>query len=349
VNGTNGRGFTVNDFTPATWMLFGEAYSKSDHLFHVPLRPDMLASEEERYRDRALSAMATLPGSERPTKRLRAQLRDNAAIAYAEIEYDPIHRRSLGLTPQAIMYFNNLLTRDPLSEEGAGAGGRPSLKERQTTFALLQSLCETLNHPAFESTKPEQAFTAVFTKAVLAHLNLATSQFFPTVNAPTAVVLQHGVLIETGMMPRRYAHLLTIFYGTCLDRYQDELDRSDKTGDATTFVDFSIRGFVGQLRTEIEQLRFVWPEQRARIAWLNYVHAVLPERDVDSTRQIALALAIPDEPLSLLRLRQVMDPVYARSGAGPDLLQSDLAALIGYGVVRRGTNGWRPNRHLLDD
>jgi hypothetical protein len=163
------------------------------------------------------------------------------------------------------------------------------------------------------------------------------------------VVFQHGALIETGMMPRRYAHLLTIFYGTCADNDQDELDRSDKAGDATTFVDFSIRGFVGQLRSEIEQLRFVWPEQRARIGWLNYVHAVLPDRDVNSTRQIALALAMPDEPMSQTRLSRVIGPVYARHGAGPDLLQSDLAALIEHGLVRRGTEGWRPNRHLLDD
>jgi hypothetical protein len=151
------------------------------------------------------------------------------------------------------------------------------------------------------------------------------------------------------MMPRRYAHLLTIFYGTCADNDQDELDRSDKAGDATTFVDFSIRGFVGQLRSEIEQLRFVWPEQRARIGWLNYVHAVLPDRDVNSTRQIALALAMPDEPMSQTRLSRVIGPVYARHGAGPELLQSDLAALIEHGLVRRGTEGWRPNRHLLDD
>ena len=40
---------------------FGEAYSKGSHLFHVPLRPDMLASEDQRYRDLALSAMAS-PG-----------------------------------------------------------------------------------------------------------------------------------------------------------------------------------------------------------------------------------------------------------------------------------------------
>jgi hypothetical protein len=180
VKGTSGRIFTVNDFTPTTWMLFGEAYSKSDHLFHVPLRPDMLASEEQRYRDRALSAMATLPGSHQPTKRLRARLRDNAATAYDEIEHDPIHRRSLGFTPQAIMYFNALLARDAESEQGAAAGGI-ALHEHQATLAQLQSLCATLNHPAFETSKPERAFTAGFTKAVLAHLSLATSRFFPTV------------------------------------------------------------------------------------------------------------------------------------------------------------------------
>jgi len=152
------------------------------------------------------------------------------------------------------------------------------------------------------------------------------------------------------MMPRRYAHLLTIFYAASLDEYQAELDRSVKTGDATTFVDFSIRGFVGRLRHEIEQFRFVWPEQRARIGWFNLVHAVLPDDgDEAASRQIALALSMPDAPTSLLKLSGHKGAPYPRDRVGQRLLRSDLAVLTEYGLARKTMDGWRPSRNLLDD
>jgi hypothetical protein len=332
--------FIVNDFTPTTLMLFGEAYSKGGHLFHVPLRADMLASEDRRYRDLALTAMAALSGSER----LNEGLRDNADSAFDEIEYDPIHRHSLGVTPQGIIYFHNLLSR------GSGTGEGLGLKDYQAVFAQLQSLCDRLNRPAFESSSPERSFTLIFTKAVLLHLSLVTASLFPAGNAASAAVLQHGVLLETGMMPRRYAYLLTVFYGSCSDQYHAELDRADRTGDATAFVDFSIRGFVGQLRQEMEALRFVWPEQRARVGWFNYVHAVLSERSDEGTRrQITLAGSMPDTPTSPLRLGELVGTLYGNDRAGQDLLRSDLTALTEHGLAQEGTDGWRPSRHLLDD
>src|ERR1700726_447090 len=137
-HGSVARAFTVGDFStagdfsPATWMLFGEAYSKGDHLFHVPLRPEAAASQERYYRDQVLSAMVALsePG-------LPPELLANAETAYDEIEHDVIHRRSLGLTPQAIIYFNGLLVND-------GAQG-VALPDYQATFDVLHSLCDDLN------------------------------------------------------------------------------------------------------------------------------------------------------------------------------------------------------------
>jgi len=124
--------FTVNDFSPSTLLLFGEAYSKSDHLFHVPLRPDMLADEERRYRDLALAAMVASPGPERMTKGREARLRHNANTALDEIEYDPIHRRSLGLTPQAFLYFNTLLARGLSPQRSATASNELALADHQS-------------------------------------------------------------------------------------------------------------------------------------------------------------------------------------------------------------------------
>ena len=115
-------------------------------------------------------------------------------------------------------------------------------------------------------------------------------------------------------------------------------------------MEFSIRGFVDQLRHEMEQLRFVWPEQRARVGWFNYVHAVLSDRADEATcRQITLALSMPDEPTSQSKLRGVVGTLYERDRASEDLLRSDLVALTGHGLAREEKNGWRPSRDLLYD
>jgi hypothetical protein len=305
-------------------MLFGEAYSKGDHLFHVPLRPDMAASQERYYRESVLSAVSCLDPS-------LPQMLVNATLAYDEIEHDVVHRHSLGLTPEAIIYFNSLLVR------GVAEGLR--LSSYEETFDSLQRLCDGMNRPS-PTSGPERAFCATFVKAVLLHLHLATGTFFPAANRATAMVLHHSVLIETAMMPKRYAHLLSIFYATDPEQYASELAKSSRSGDATTFVEYSINGLVAQMRVDMEQLRDVWPEQRRRIGWINHVHAVLPSpSDPATRRQIDLALAMPAEASPLSQLRQLY---------GADLL-SDLEALAQRSLVLEDVDGWRPRRDLLED
>jgi hypothetical protein len=328
---------TIGELTPATWMLFGEAYSKGDHLFHVPLRPDMAASQERYYRDQVLTAMAAFSGSLLP-----AQMLANAETAYDEIEHDVVHRRSLGLTPQAIIYFNALLVRD--------VKGGLGLADYQATFDDLQSLCDEFNRPAVQSTEPERVFCAIFIKAVLLHVSLATREYFPSANRATAMLLHHAVLIETAMMPKRYAHLLSMFYGTDPERYATELARSEQSGDATSFVDYSIGGMVAQMRHDMEQLRDVWPEQRRRIGWINYVYAVLADRpDPDRRRQIALALSMPPEPTQVPELHRLLGDEYGGDRSGEGLVRSDLVTLAERSLAREGTDGWLPCRDRLED
>ncbi len=313
-------------------MLFGEAYSKGDHLFHVPLRPDMAATQERYYRESVLAALSRIDPS--PPSFMLA----NASAAYDQIEHDVVHRHSLGLTPQAIIYFNSLLVR--------GVGDSLGLSEYQRTFDELQLLCDEINQPV-DSSGPEVAFCATFVKAVLLHLRLASGAFFPSANGATAMVLHHGVLIETAMMPNRYAHLLSIFYGTDPVRYASEVARSSQSEDATTFVEYSIGGLVAQMRHDMEQLRDVWPEQRRRVGWINYVYAVLPsDSDPDSRRRIALALAMPDEFTSVFRLSELLEGGY---GSDRRLLLSDLVALAQRSLVREGVDGWQPCRDLVQD
>jgi hypothetical protein len=321
-------------------MLFGEAYSKSSHLFHVPLRPAMAEEEERRYAMLAVAALARLSGQE------ASALLPNALTAFREVEHDQRHRRSLGLTPQAFRYFNALLVRDRTAT--AGGDERRDLREHVTTSAALSALCEVLNDPGADSPRPELAFTYAFIKATLVHLFLADGHLFPEAGCETATVIQHGLLVQSRLVPTRYAHLLSVFYGRAPDRYRKELHRSRRSGAAATFVDFSIRGYVSHLRRDMESLRVLWPQQRSRVDWENHVYAAYPARpSAGARRQIDLALRMPDAPTAARRLGELAATVYG-GDRGHRLLRADLAALRRRGLARPVAGEWQPCRDLLD-
>jgi hypothetical protein len=139
------------------------------------------------------------------------------------------------------------------------------------------------------------------------------------------------------------------FTGAAPTRYEEEVDRSHATGDATTFIEFSIAGYVSHLRREMESLRVVWPQQRSHVEWVNYVQTAYPARQgVVARRQIALALSMPDAPASMLELRQSTAALYGGHADSQRLLHSDLAALRRRGLARNVAGNWQPCRNLLD-
>jgi hypothetical protein len=359
-----GRTLRVGALSPTSWMLFGEAYSKSSHLFHVPLRPEMAAEEERRYASLALAALARLsgteaseadlaavvqpPGATPARRRTERQPLQNALTAFREIEHDGRHRRSLGITPQAFRYFNSLLIRGTPAVR-SGRDGRRNLHDHAMTSAALSALCEVLNDPGLDSPRPERAFTFAFMKAVLVHLAVSGANLFPEAGAATATVIQHGLLVQSRDVPTRYAHLLSVFYGTAPERYRDELDRSRRSGDAGTFVEFSIRGYVSYLRRDMESLRVLWPQQRSRVDWQNSVCAAYPdEPSAAGRRQIAVAMAMPDAATTMPRLGELTATVYGGLDRAHRSLRRDLAALSRRGLVRAAGGGWQPCRDRLD-
>jgi hypothetical protein len=351
---------TVGDLSPTTLMLFGEAYSKSSDFFHVPLRPDLAAAEERRYLKQALVATMCLTGLGLPESEVdqivgptpasiqrpaRSQALVNVRNAIEEVECDWLHRRSLGLTPQAFRYFNSLLVRDLPAKETYGKR-RPNLVGWAATDRALSVLCEVLNHPNLQSPRAERAFTMAFVKAALVHLCIVGGNLFPIANRSTAIIVQYGILLQSGLVPKRHAHLLSISYGSCPDRYQSEIDRALAAGDATTFVDFSISNYMSTLRNDMESLRVLWPQQRSRVDWINHVHATYPERHgAAARRQIALALSIPDEPTTLSTLRHLTATLYGKGAPAQRLMRSDLAALRRRGLARSAAGSWQAARH----
>jgi hypothetical protein len=354
---------SVGDLSPTTLMLFGEAYSKSSDFFHVPLGPELAAAEERRCLKQALAATMCLAGLDLPESEVdkivgptaattrwpaRNQALVNIRIAIEEIERDCLHRRSLGLTPEAFRYFNSLLVRDLPANETDGKL-RPNLGGWVATDRALAVLCEVLNHPDLESPRAERAFTLAFIKAALVHLWVAGGDLFSTANRSTATIVQYGILLQSGLVPKRHAHLLSISYGSSPDRYQDEIDRTFATGDATTFVDFSIRNYMSTLRDDMESLRVLWPQQRSIVEWINHVHATYPERHgAAARRQIALALSIPDGPTTFSTLRHLTATLYGDGAPAQRLLRSDLAVLRRRGLARSTAGSWQAARHGPD-
>lgn len=362
----------LNDLGPKTWMQFGEARSKCEHLAGVPLPPEVAEDFYTIALVKGAQATTAIEGntltSEQVAGILDGSFKAPASRAYQEREVrnvldalQEIAGAVMGgnppmITAELICRYNLRLLEGTEHEPEAVPG---AVRHHAVVVAnyrgapaedceyLLKRLAEWLESDTFKSEDPEIGFALAVAGAVYAHLYMAWLHPFGDGNGRTARLLEFLILARSGLAPLPAAHLLSNHYNLTRDQYYRELARASRNSTTLNFVTYALQGFVDGLREQAGQVR----ELQLDVAWINYVHEVVsrypssPARD----RQRALVLAMPSDTgfskAELQRLTPELAALYATKG--PRTLSRDLNRLEKAGLVHRHGRKWTANQFLM--
>jgi Fic family protein len=354
------------------WMLLGEARSKCEHVAGVPL-PDSVAKELYRvFLAKGVHSTTAIEGNTLSEKEVRRHLEGNLEVPESQgyqvqeianlvQAFDSITARiaaagpSDQLSPTLIREFNRQVLRGlPVSEEV-----RPGeLRQHEVTVGrylgapaenlelLLAQLCQWLNEARFDA-DGQLGLGSVILKAVLAHLYLAWIHPFGDGNGRTARLVEFYLLVNAGV-PDPSAHLLSNHYNATRSTYYRELQyASESGGRVDRFLLYATKGFVEQLREQLELIRgYQWD-----LSWKDFVvNRFARDSSPAAQRQQALVLALSGRPdpvprAELLALDPKVAALYAR--VSERTLMRDLKELVDNGLVEEGATGCRARREVI--
>jgi cell filamentation protein, protein adenylyltransferase len=363
---------------PVLWTLLGEAKSKSEHVARSLLRPETsrellqvfltkgalsttaiegntLSEEEAR---RVIEHNLKLP----PSKQYLAIEVQNVIAAYNVVKAELMDNPRRPLTARDILEYNRLIL-DGLEEHledhvipgqfrdysvTVGGGVYRAAPPRDLEF-LVDRLCDWLNSDEFDPPAGQRELAAPYAiiKAIIAHLYLAWIHPFGDGNGRTARLLELWVLLQAGF-PAPVTQLLSNHYNATRTDYYRQLNRASQTGEVAPFLVYAARGFVDNLR---EQLDSIWRQQFAD-RWEQYVYEVFGEgKTVSAHRRLRLVLDLSKEPgpvprAQLRRLTPELAEMYA--GKTDKTLTRDLNELRRLDLIRKIRDGYVPqNQRIL--
>lgn len=353
-----------------TWLLLGEAESKCEHIAGVPLRPEVARQLHAVYLSKGIHGTTSIEGNtlseDEVLRRVQGELPlppsreylgreiDNIVAACNQIVDDVVMGRPLELTPERVADFN----RQILSGLDLGEGVEPGKVRTHSVGVLsyrgapaedcgylLAEMCTWLNE-RLDVDDSDMAFTVAVLKAVLAHLYIAWIHPFGDGNGRTARLVEFQLLVQAGL-PVPAAHLLSGFYNKTRDAYYRELDRTSKQPySVASFVHYALRGFVDELREQLEVIR----AEQLQVTWENYVHELFRDHDTPARRrQKHIVLDMPaEQPVPTSRLPVLSARVAAAyAGRGQKTVTRDVNALIQLRLIRRVRGGILANRAVI--
>ena len=196
-----------------------------------------------------------------------------------------------------------------------------------------------MNGPHFRPAHGDEIVYGVV-KAIVAHVYFVWIHPFGDGNGRTARLLELKFLMEAGV-PSDAAHLLSNHYNLTRTEYYKQLDMASKSGgDILPFIEYAVRGFVEQLREQINVIR----DQQIDTAWINYVHDCF-RRDKSNSgrrrRSLVLALSgipTPVQKSTIPRLTTDLAAEYAKKT--PKTVSRDLNALVEMDLIVKSPNGY---------
>ncbi|MSO42174.1 MAG: Fic family protein [Solirubrobacterales bacterium] len=211
---------------------------------------------------------------------------------------------------------------------------------------LLGRLCEWLNSDEFsQPAGPELAAPLAIVKAVIAHLYLAWIHPFGDGNGRTARLLELQILLTAGF-PAPSCQLLSNHYNQTRSEYYRQLDQSSRGQTELGFLTYAVRGFVDQLREQLDRIDLQQFEDR----WEQFVYQTFGGlRGESDTRKLHLVLDLssahreaeePIERAALTTLTPRLAQAYATKTE--KTLTRDLNAIEKLGLLRRKGSGWVP-------
>ncbi|HSG38961.1 MAG TPA: Fic family protein [Thermoanaerobaculia bacterium] len=346
------------------WLLMGEARSKCEHVAGVPLQPQNAQRLNEMYFVKGVHATAAIEGNSLseeqiqhylsegelkvpPSKEYQAKEIENLVSAFNGIVKSIGKDGAPQVRPELIKDFNRqilagLSTEDTTPGEvrhhSVGVADYRGAPAEDCEF-LLSRLCDWLNDIKLDE-DDDIGLGGAMLKAVLAHLYLAWIHPFGDGNGRTARLLEFYILVSAGV-PVPSAHLLSDHYNQTRSEYYRHLAYASKSGgDIQPFILYALKGFVEELREQVNFIR----GQLWGIAWRDFINELLddggPSETTARRKALVLDLTWAGAPVirsKLLELTPRVATLYARKT--DKTLSRDLNALCEMGVVERTQKG----------
>lgn len=354
--------FSVNlePANPELWLMFGECQSKCEHLWNVPLLPEVAKDLHRMYVAKGVLATTAIEGNtlteEEVKKYLSGELKLPPSREYLGQEIDNIADEcnrlydevkagnQLKLTTERIQEINHRVLENLPLDEGIVPG---EIRHHEVIVALykgapaedckflLDKLCEWLNDDIlFGTASHPRAIVNGIIKAILAHLYLAWIHPFGDGNGRTARLVEFQILMAAGI-PAPAAHLLSTHYNLTRAEYYRQLHYASRSnGDVLPFINYAVQGFLDGLRGQIARIR----QQVLDVVWKAHVHHLFKDKTgAADIRRRDLLQDLSDEPepveyLDLFTLSHRVAKYYASKT--PKTLTRDLIKLINEGLLR---------------
>jgi Fic family protein len=369
-------GFTTRSLPPEIWMSLGEAMSKCQHLAGVPLKPAAALNLASVYLARGVQATTAIEGNTLSDAEVKAIVAVGSAKvpesrAYLEREVQNVLRAvreiddslrdgaRLPITADRLKYLNHVvldgIPDKPEVQPGefrqhSVAVGPYLAPPWESVVDLVERFVQWLNELRSTVTKdsrPEDRFVNAVLAAVLAHLYIAWIHPFGNGNGRVARLIEVQILSESGVVPIVATNLLSDHYNKTRSAYYLALDEAQR--DVNRFVGYAVRGFVDELRAQIETVR----QENLAIHWESYVHEIFrskPSTEArDRQRELALSLKqdITVHPEEVADINTSLARRYAV--CGPRTPARDLNDLVKMGLARRaGSRSYVANRELIE-
>jgi Fic family protein len=357
--------FTTASLSSDIWFLLGEAFSKCQHLAGSPLKPGTAADMAAVALARGVQATTAIEGNTLSEDEVTAIVRRGSAHVSASREY--LEREvknilsALAEIDKALHEGRALpIDRDRLcalnAQILAGIPDRPEVKpghlrEHDVVAGpyraphwtsvpdLVNQFVTWLREVRADATelRPEDRFVNAVLAAILAHLYIAWIHPFGNGNGRLARLVEVQILSESGVVPEVSTNLLSDHYNKTRAAYYLALEEAQR--DVPAFVTYAVRGFVEELRMQIESVK----SQSLSVHWESYVYEVFRGMPTTSARdrQRELALALAQRNIAVTKdeatdLTASLARKYAR--AGDRTPARDLNDLVGMGLARRAGN-----------
>ncbi|MBL0034879.1 MAG: Fic family protein [Flavobacteriales bacterium] len=346
---------------PPVWLLLGRAAALSERLGNAPLTPSETERTDLLILAEAVLASAAMDGNTMKPRdveeHLAGTLKLPAAQQYLQIEVDNLLKATrwtqdriqagdTQLTPWAIQMFNAQVLKSLPWDDQVHPGewrlpgqvtavqGAPA----EDVPLLMERLCDWLNGPLFDPEPSEERIPMTLVQAALAHLYLIWINPFGEGNGRTARLLEHQLLLASGLPPRT-ALLPTIGLDRIRSTYGRLFGQCARTNDPLPFIGHWVRAFVDELELRWRQVE----ELQRQAAWAAHLDASFdPSTTRNAARQRQLlqdlvAARRPVAPTQIPRLSAALAELYAP--LHPKTLQRDLEALTVKGFLTKTASG----------
>jgi len=355
------------------WLQLGEAQSKVEHIAGVPLRPDMEKELQMVYLVKGTHATTAIEGNSLTEEQVRARVEgrlqlpksqeylgkeiDNIINGYNAITEKLLSGPDVGIAATEISHYDRQVLEGLELDDALAPGtyrrhevtvGHYRGAPPQDVEYLTDRLCAWLNSSQFRAPTADLDVAYAIIKAVVAHVYLAWIHPFADGNGRTARLLEFRILVSSGV-PLPAAHLLSNHYNLTRTDYYRQLDRTSRPngGDLMPFLCYAIRGFVDQLREQIQLIK----TQQWDVTWRSFVHQQFEGLHGETharRRHLVLDLSQRDKPVMRSQLREV-SPRVATDYAGrtDKTLTRDLNELVRMKLVLRTPGGYEANRGAI--